>query len=102
MPCCVAVAVSVRIAFGWRANEGNAPVRRGPARAERREEAGRASREAERRNTIVNVNICEKLAFLEVLRKLFMYRDDERYVYLTQPGSVGTRALCPGVAYLLH
>lgn len=50
----------------------------------------------------MNVNICEKLAFLEVLLQLFMYRDDERYVYLTQPGSVGTRALCPGVAYLLH
>ena len=56
------------MAFGVRANGVEARVRRGPARAaeERREEVvGRASREAERRNTIVNVYmyvcLCEKL-----------------------------------------
>lgn len=50
MPCCEAVAVSVLKVFGCRSDE----VNRGPARALRMEEAGRARREAERRNTIVS------------------------------------------------
>jgi hypothetical protein len=50
LPCCEAVAVSVLKAFGCRREE----VNRGPARALSMEEAGRARREAERRNTIVS------------------------------------------------
>jgi hypothetical protein len=50
LPCCEALAVSVLKAFGCR----RVDVRRGPARALRREEAGRARRDAERRNTIVS------------------------------------------------
>lgn len=51
MPCCVAVAVSVLKAFGWRKAALEATL--GAVRADKIEEAGRASRENERRNTMV-------------------------------------------------
>jgi hypothetical protein len=59
LPCCDEVAVSVLKAFGCRRED----VRRGPARALRMDEAGRARRDAERRNTIVSdVNEATSLA----------------------------------------
>jgi hypothetical protein len=69
LPCCVAVAVSDRIAFGWRAKEAPG-TRRGPARADRRELAGRAIRENERRNTI----LCDvrSLTLSEVLEVVYI------------------------------
>lgn len=90
LPCCVAVAVSVRIALGWRAKEAPA-VRRGPARAERREEAGRASRETERRNTIV----CDdetSVGWLEEHEAVYIQEDTVRGPDATQiSGQFGRR-----------
>ena len=60
MPCCFEVAVSVLTALGWRKNDAPEDTR-GAARAERREEAGRASLETERRNTIVEFERQERL-----------------------------------------
>lgn len=53
MPCCVAVAVSVLKAFGWRKEALEATL--GTVRADKMEEAGRASRETERRNTMIAI-----------------------------------------------
>ena len=50
--------------------------------------AGRASREAERRNTILNVK--SRLELKEVLGVVYVSRET-RNVILTQPGLVGTR-----------
>lgn len=81
----MAVAVSVLIVFGWRAKEAP-PVRRGPARAEKREVAGRASREAERRNTIL-IDECEVWIPRRGPGVLYVDEEDSN-VILTPPRSV--------------
>jgi hypothetical protein len=54
LPCCVAVAVSVLMVLGWRAKEA-LEATLGAVRADKMEDAGRANRETERRNTMVYV-----------------------------------------------
>lgn len=61
MPCCVAVAVSVLKEFGWRTKDALDATLGAAARADKTDEAGRASRENERRNTMIADGIDEDL-----------------------------------------